>query len=121
LPARGFEVYAIVRSGGKQYKVAPKSVVSVEKIQPDASGKYAFRDVLLVSDETGVRIGTPCVPGVVVNAEVIEQYKGKKIRGFTYKPTKRIQRHYGHRQQLTRLRVTSIGAEETEPATASEA
>lgn len=101
-------MYAIVRSGGKQYKVAPNTVLSIEKVAADADGRYAFNEVLLVADDTGVRVGTPVVPGAVVKAEVLEQHRGKKINGFTYKPTKRIQRHYGHRQSLTRVRVLSI-------------
>ncbi len=101
-------MYAIVRSGGKQYKVAPNTVLSVEKVEAAPGGEHTFDEVLLVADDTGVRIGTPLVPGVVVKAEVVEQYRGKKINGFTYKPTKRIQRHYGHRQSLTRVRVLSI-------------
>jgi large subunit ribosomal protein L21 len=108
-PAKGVDVYAIVRSGGKQYKVAPNTIVSVEKLDADKGGQVAFKEVLLVCDDTGVRIGTPCVPGAVVTAEVVEQYRGKKIHGYTYKPTKRIQRHYGHRQYLTRVKVLSIG------------
>lgn len=108
VPSRGSEVYAIVRSGGKQYKVAPNTVLSVEKVEAAPGGEHTFDEVLLVADDTGVRIGTPLVPGAVVKAEVVEQYRGKKINGFTYKPTKRIQRHYGHRQSLTRVRVLSI-------------
>ncbi|MBM3496618.1 MAG: 50S ribosomal protein L21 [Armatimonadetes bacterium] len=112
-------MYAIVRTGGKQYKVAPNTVLSVEKLDADEGAAYAFKDVLLVCDDTGVRIGTPCVPGAVVNAEVLQQYRGKKIRGFTYRPTKRTQRHYGHRQSLTRVKVLSIGSEAPEPAAAA--
>ncbi|NLH98650.1 MAG: 50S ribosomal protein L21 [Chthonomonadales bacterium] len=106
-------MYAIVRSGGKQYKVAPNAIVSVEKVEPDKDGRYTFEDVLLVCDDTGVRIGTPRVPDAAVQAEVIEQYRGKKVRGFTYKPTKNIQRHYGHRQSLTRVRVVAITTGQT--------
>ena len=111
-------MYAIVRSGGKQYKVAPNTVLSVEKVQADADGRYTFEDVLLVADEAGVRIGTPRVPDVKVTAEVLEQYRGKKVRGFTYKPKKNVQRRYGHRQSLTRVRVLAIGSSSDVEATA---
>jgi large subunit ribosomal protein L21 len=64
----------------------------------------------MVADDGGVKVGTPLVPGASVTAEVVEQYRGKKIRGFTYKPTKNIRRRFGHRQSLTRLRVVEIKA-----------
>lgn len=103
-------MYAIVRAGGRQYKVSPDTVISVDRLKEEVGAKIALTDVLLVSDDDSVRIGTPNVPGATVNAEVIEQYRDKKIRGFTYKPTKRIRRRYGHRQQLTRLKVIDIKA-----------
>jgi len=101
-------VYAIVRTGGKQYKVAPNSVFSVEKLASPAGEECVLDDVLLVADDDGVRIGTPRVPGASVKAVVVEQYRGKKIRGLTYKAKKNVRRRYGHRQFLTRLKVVEI-------------
>jgi len=103
-------LYAIVRAGGKQYKVREDTVLSVEKHEGNAGEQISLSDVLMVSDDSGVKVGTPLVAGASVTAEVVEQYRGKKIRGFTYKPTKNIRRRYGHRQSLTRLRVVEIKA-----------
>lgn len=103
-------LYAIVRSGGKQYKVKLDAVISVEKLDGAPGDKVALDDVLMVADDAGVKIGTPRVPGASVTVEVMEQYRGKKVRGFTYKPTKNIRRRFGHRQPLTRLRVVDIKA-----------
>jgi len=105
-----FGLYAIVRAGGKQYKVREDTVLSVEKHEGNAGEQISLSDVLMVSDDSGVKVGTPLVAGASVTAEVVEQYRGKKIRGFTYKPTKNIRRRYGHRQSLTRLRVVEIKA-----------
>ena len=101
-------MYAIVRTGGKQYKVSERTVLTVEKLAAEEGDTVELTDVLLLSDGESVQLGSPLVTGARVTATVIEQGKGKKIRGFTYKPTKNIQRHYGHRQWQTRLRVDSI-------------
>ena len=101
-------MYAIVRTGGKQYKVSEKTVFTVEKLEVEAGESVELTDVLLVSNGDTVTVGSPVVSGAKVVATVLETAKGKKINGFTYKPKKGIQRHYGHRQWQTRLRVTSI-------------
>jgi len=101
-------VYAIVRSGGKQYKVAPQTVFSVEKLDVPVGTEHVLDDVLLVADDQRVTVGTPRVPGAAVVVKVLDQYRGKKIRGFTYKPKKNVRRRYGHRQYLTRLEVVDI-------------
>lgn len=101
-------MYAIIRTGGKQYRVAEKTVFTVEKLAGEPGDTVELTDVLLVSDGDNVTVGAPTVSGARVVATVLETFKGKKIHGFTYKPTKGIQRHYGHRQWQTRLRVTSI-------------
>ena len=103
-------LYAIVRTGGKQYKVAEKTVFTVEKLEANAGDTVELTDVLLVADGDNVKIGAPLVAGAKVTAVVLETAKGRKIKGFTYKKTKNVQRHYGHRQWQTRLRVQSIEA-----------
>ncbi len=103
-------MYAIVRSGGKQYKVARDTVLAVEKLDAAVGDKVRLDEVLLIASDAEVRVGAPCVPGASVTAEVVEQFRGKKINGFTYRPTKRTQRKYGHRQSLTRLKVVEIEA-----------
>jgi large subunit ribosomal protein L21 len=101
-------VYAIVRTGGKQYKVSERTVFTVEKLDAAEGETVELTDVLLVSDGETVKLGSPVVEGAKVTATVLDTSKGKKVRGFTYKPTKNIQRHYGHRQWHTRLHVDSI-------------
>lgn len=101
-------MYAIVRSGGKQYKVEPKTIFSVEKLDVPVGEEHSLDEVLLVADEKQVLVGTPRVPGASVRVKVLEQYRGKKIRGLTYKPKKNVRRRYGHRQYLTRLEVMEI-------------
>jgi len=101
-------VYAIMRTGGKQYRVAENSVLAVEKLDREPGDTVEITDVLLVADGDTVKVGAPNVEGAKVTATVIETVKGRKINGFTYKPTKRVQRHYGHRQWQTRLKVDRI-------------
>ena len=104
----GHSVYAIIRTGGKQYRVTEKSVFTVEKLDANDGDSVELTDVLLVADGDKVTVGSPTVSGAKVVATVLETAKGKKIHGFTFKAKKNVQRHYGHRQWHTRLRVTSI-------------
>lgn len=101
-------MYAIVKAGGQQYRVEENTVIDVNKL-PSAEGEEIVLDqVLVVGTDEGLKVGTPHVPGAKVRAKVLKQFKGDKIDGFTYKPKKRVQRHWGHRQQLTRLEITKI-------------
>jgi large subunit ribosomal protein L21 len=104
----GVFMYAIVRTGGKQYRVAEKSIINVEKLEAADGDTVELTEVLLLSDGDNVTIGAPTIAGAKVVATVMGTAKGKKVRGFTYKPTKNIQRHYGHRQWHTALKVTEI-------------
>lgn len=101
-------MYAIIRTGGKQYKVSEKTVFTVEKLTAEQGETVELTDVLLLADGENITVGAPTVAGAKVVATVLETAKGKKINGFTFKPKKNIQRHYGHRQWQTRLRVVSI-------------
>ena len=101
-------MYAIIRTGGKQYRVAEKSIITVEKLAAEDGATIELTDVLLVADGDNIRIGAPAVEGAKVTATVLSTGKGKKIRGFTYKKVKNVQRHYGHRQWQTKLQVQSI-------------
>ncbi len=101
-------MYAIIRTGGKQYRVSEKSIITVEKLEAEDGATIELTDVLLVADGDNVRIGAPAVEGAKVTATVLSTAKGKKIRGFTYKKVKNVQRHYGHRQWQTKLQVESI-------------
>ncbi len=103
--------YAIFASGGKQYRVSPGDVVEVDRLDAEASGSLTFNDVLLVSDDDGVRVGQPTVDGASIEASVLEHVRGPKIRIFTYQASKRRRRRMGHRQELTRVRIESISAQ----------
>jgi large subunit ribosomal protein L21 len=107
-PVEDLSLYAIVRTGGKQYRVAEKTVFSVEKLEVNQGETVELTDVLLLADGENVKIGSPIIAGAKVVARVLETAKGRKINGFTYKPKKNVRRHYGHRQWFTRLRVESI-------------
>ena len=103
-------MYAIVRTGGKQYKVAEKTVFTVEKLDVADGDTVELTDVLLVADGDDVTLGSPVVAGAKVVARVLQTAKGRKVNGFTFKGTKNVHRHYGHRQWQTQLLVESITA-----------
>ncbi len=104
-------MYAVIESGGKQYRVEPGDVIDIERLA--ASGekqakKLSFERVLLVSDEKGVRVGSPLVKGAKVTAVPIEAVRGPKIRVFKMKRRKGYRRLRGHRQELQRVRIDKI-------------
>lgn len=101
-------MYAIIKTGGKQYTVRENDVLEVEKLDVAEGEKVELESVLFVGTDSGAVIGSPVVEGAKVTAKVLRQGKGKKIIGFTYKPKKNVQRHYGHRQPLTRLQIEKI-------------
>jgi large subunit ribosomal protein L21 len=101
-------MYAIIRTGGKQYKVSDGSTVIVEKLTAGEGETLEITDVLMIGDGDNVQIGTPTVEGAKVTATVVSTAKGKKIKGFTFKKVKNVQRHYGHRQWQTTLKIESI-------------
>ncbi|HLV80182.1 MAG TPA: 50S ribosomal protein L21 [Chthonomonadaceae bacterium] len=101
-------MYAIVKTGGKQYQVAPGNTITVEKLEGEPETTVELTEVLMVSGDNGLQVGTPALSGAKVVATIMAQGKGKKIRGFTYKPKKNEHRRYGHRQQQTQLRIESI-------------
>ncbi len=101
-------MYAVIRTGGKQYRVAPGDTVEVEKLSGAIGDTLTLSDVLLVADGANVRVGQPVVEGATVTARVTGQYKGKKILVFKYRPKKRIRVRKGHRQHISRLEIVSI-------------
>jgi large subunit ribosomal protein L21 len=103
-------MFAVVRTGGKQYKVASGDVIKVEKLPGDAGAAVRLEEVLLVSDAGSTKIGTPLVAGASVNAEVIAQDRADKVIIFKKKRRQNYRRKNGHRQQLTVLRITGIQA-----------
>jgi len=101
--------YAIVESGGKQYKAVEGETIEVDRLPVDAGEKVGLERVLMLVDGEDVTVGTPIVDGVQVSTTVTEHFKGPKIIVFKYSPKKRIRVKSGHRQQYTRLMVESIG------------
>ncbi|MEI6513300.1 MAG: 50S ribosomal protein L21 [bacterium] len=101
-------MYAVLRTGGKQYRVETNDTLVIEKIDAEAGTTIELNEILMVRDETGLNIGSPTVVGAKVMATVLRQGKGKKIIGFTYKAKKNERRRFGHRQPHTYLKVTEI-------------
>ncbi|HNZ09423.1 MAG TPA: 50S ribosomal protein L21 [Bacillota bacterium] len=103
-------MYAVIETGGKQYRVEPGQTVRVEKLEVQKGDLVVFDRVLMLVDESGVRIGTPLVDGASVKATVVVQDKAKKVIVFKYKPKKRIRTKTGHRQPFTEVRIDSLEA-----------
>jgi large subunit ribosomal protein L21 len=103
-------MYAIVKTGGKQYKAAKDEVLIVEKIEGEPGSKVQLSEVVLVADGDTVKVGAPFVSGASVTAEIVRQGKGAKIHAFNYKPKKNERKRWGHRQPETHLKVTSVEA-----------
>lgn len=104
-------MYAIVRTGGKQYKVKPGDKFTVEKLTGEKGSLIALDDVLLISEENETSepmIGKPTISGAKVDCEVVSQAKSKKVLVFKFKKRKRYSRKKGHRQELTMLKVKNI-------------
>lgn len=100
--------YAVIRTGGKQYKVAQDDELEVEKLEGKKGSSLIFDEVLLLVDKAKVKVGQPLVKGAKVKAKILDQIKGKKIRVATYKAKSRYRRVKGHRQRLTRVKISSI-------------
>lgn len=101
-------MYAIIQTGGKQYKVAVGDEILIEKLDAEVDTEVTF-DVLLVADGENITVGTPIVDGVKATGKVLEQGKGKKVIVFKYKPKKNIRKKRGHRQPFTKVEITAIG------------
>lgn len=101
-------MYAVVKTGGKQYRVAQGDVVRVEKLVGQVGDKVTLSEVLLVGGNGEVKIGTPTLPDVKVTAEIVDQGLAKKIIVFKKKRRKSYSRKRGHRQQLTTLKIVEI-------------
>jgi len=101
--------FAIVESGGKQYRAVEGQAIEVDRLPVEAGEKFSVERVLLMADGDDVMVGTPIVDGIEVKVTVVDHFKGPKIDRFKYRPKKRIRVRGGHRQQYTRLMVDSIG------------
>lgn len=100
--------FAVIKTGGKQYKVAVGDILEIEKLSVEPGKKVMFEEVFLVADDKDVKVGTPVVEGSVVEAVVLDQVKGVKIHGFKYKAKSRYRRKWGHRQKLTKIEIKKI-------------
>jgi large subunit ribosomal protein L21 len=101
-------MYAIIESGGKQRRVTPGGLVSLERIEGDAGEQVELSNVLLVADGEQVKVGNPYVQGARVVSEIVRQSRGPKITVFKFKRRKRYRRTQGHRQALTTVRIKEI-------------
>ncbi len=99
--------YAVIKSGGKQYKVSEGDTLSVEKLGP-VEGGFTFEEVLMIADGDKVTIGKPNVAGAKVEAKIIEEGKAKKKMVFRYKSKTRYRKKKGHRQPYTKVQITKI-------------
>ena len=102
-------MYAIIKTGGKQYVVEEGKVISIEKLDVEEGAEVTFDEVLLVSGDD-VKIGQPNVAGAKVTGKVLEQGKERKIRIFKYKAKSNYRRHQGHRQPFTKVKIEKIEA-----------
>ncbi|WP_054033713.1 50S ribosomal protein L21 [Desulfatitalea tepidiphila] len=103
-------MYAVVATGGKQYRVETGEILRVEKLTGDVGAEVAFDHVLMLGDGEAVRIGQPVVEGASVKGHIVEQGKSKKVLVFKYKRRKRYRRKQGHRQLYTAVKIDSIDA-----------
>ena len=103
-------MYAIIETGGKQYKVEAGDVVFIEKLDAEAESEVVFDKVIAVAGDDGITVGTPYVTGAAVTAKVLKNGKAKKIYVMTYKPKKNEKRKLGHRQPYTIVEIAAINA-----------
>ena len=101
-------MYAVVKTGGKQYKVAPGEKLKVEQIPADVGAQITLDQVLMVGEGESVRVGTPTVAGASVVATVVAHGRGEKVKIFKMRRRKHYQKHQGHRQNYTELRIDAI-------------
>jgi large subunit ribosomal protein L21 len=102
--------FAVIQTGGKQHRVEPGQIIEVEKLPVEEGQTVELTDVLLVSDDNGLRHGRPLVEGAKVVGRVVKQGRGKKIIVFKYKPKVRYRKKTGHRQAITRIAIEDIVA-----------
>ncbi|MFZ5512808.1 MAG: 50S ribosomal protein L21 [Pseudomonadota bacterium] len=101
-------MYAVIKTGGKQYKVAPGEKLKIEQIPADVGAQVNFDQVLMVGDGDAVKLGNPVVAGASVQATVVAQGRGEKVKIFKMRRRKHYQKHQGHRQNYTEVRIDGI-------------
>ena len=113
-------MYAVIRTGSKQYRVSPGDVITVEKLDVAEGKEYNFDDVVLVNDDGKVIVSPKELAKVRVSAKVVAQGRSKKLLVYKYKPKKGYHRKKGHRQELTRLEIEDIIVRKSAPRKAAE-
>ena len=103
-------MYAIIETGGKQYKVEKDDILFIEKLEVEADSEITFDKVIAVGSDDGIKIGEGYLKGVTVTAKAIKNGKAKKITVFTYRPKKGSKRKMGHRQPYSKVQITEINA-----------
>ena len=103
-------MYAVIVTGGKQYRVEKGDVIFVEKLNAEAESEFSFDTVLAVGEEGNVKFGNPTVAGAKVTGKVVKNGKGKKVRVYKMKPKKGYRRTQGHRQPYTKVQIETINA-----------
>jgi len=103
-------MYAVIKTGGKQYRVAEGDVIQIEKLAGDAGANVTFEDVLLVGSDEETKVGTPRVEGASVGGTILEQGRHRKVIVFKFKRRKNYIRKNGHRQHFTSVRIDSIAS-----------
>ena len=108
-------MYAVIATGGKQYRVAKDDIIDIERVEGEVGKKVSFDEVLVLGEGDKVECGTPLIKSAKVDAEIVEQFRGKKLTVFKMKRRKGYRKKHGHRQELTKVKITSIGAGKTAP------
>jgi large subunit ribosomal protein L21 len=103
-------MYAVIKTGGKQYRVAENDVLEVEKLNGEAGATIEFTEVLMVGEGESVKVGKPLIAGAKVTAELVGQTRGPKLIAFKKRRRKNSRRKKGHRQDLSKVRITAISA-----------
>ena len=104
-------MYAVIETGGKQYRVSEGDVIYIEKLGKEENENVVFESVLFLGSDKGkVKIGNPFIKGVTVEGKILKNGKSKKITVFTYRPKKDSKRKLGHRQDYTKVEITAINA-----------
>ena len=103
-------MYAVIKTGGKQYRVAPGEKLKIEQIPADIGSEIVLDQILMVTDGEAVTVGTPLVSGATVKATVVAHGRGEKVQIFKMRRRKHYQKHQGHRQNYTEIRIDGIAA-----------
>ena len=108
-------MYAVIETGGKQYRVSEGQAIKFEKLAVEPGAKIHFDKVLMVANGDSIQVGSPYISGGTVTAEVLSQGRGKKVKIIKFRRRKHYRRQMGHRQYFTEVKITAISAEESHP------